>query len=344
MTQHLSIAIVTDAWHPQVNGVVRTLNRTRDELEALGHRVDVLSPEGYRSIPCPTYPEIRLALGAGRSIQKRLTKLKPDAVHIATEGPLGLAARRWCKRHALPFTTSYHTRFPEYIRLRLPIPLSWSYAFLKWFHGPAHRMLVATPSMERELVARGFQNIGRWSRGVDLALFQPQVERTSSHPPKLLYVGRVAPEKNIEAFLTCPVVGQKVVVGGGPALETLREAYPEVTFLGYRHGAELAAVMADADCFVFPSLTDTFGLVILESMACGVPVAAFPAPGPIDLITNGENGWISDDLAEAITHALQVPRQACRAFAEGYSWPKCTAQFISQLKPADPYELDETLS
>ena len=344
MAQSLLIAIVTDAWHPQVNGVVRTLSRTREELEALGHRVDVLSPEGYRSIPCPTYPEIRLALGAGRSIQKRLTRLKPDAVHIATEGPLGLAARRWCRRHALPFTTSYHTRFPEYIQLRLPIPVSWSYAFLKWFHGPAHRMLVATPSMEQELISRGFKNIGRWSRGVDLDVFQPVIDRTPTHPPTLLYVGRVAPEKNIEAFLACPVDGQKVVIGGGPALEALQASYPDVTFLGYRHGAELAALMGQADCFVFPSLTDTFGLVILESMACGVPVAAYPAPGPIDLIQNGLNGWIAEDLGEAITEALKVPRHTCRDFAEGYSWHRCTTQFAGQLEPADPYELDETLS
>lgn len=339
-----TIAIVTDAWFPQVNGVVRTLSRTKTLLEDRGHHVEVVSPEGYASIPCPTYPEIRLALFAARSVKKRLTALKPDAVHIATEGPLGLAARRWCRRNRLPFTTSYHTRFPEYVRLRLPIPLSWSYAFLRWFHGPAHRMLVATPSMERELVERGFKNIGRWSRGVDLELFRPDQQRTAPSTPILLYVGRVAPEKNIEAFLKTPHPGQKRVVGGGPQLEELKAKYPDVEFVGYLHGEELAACMRNADCFVFPSLTDTFGLVILESMASGVPVAAYPAPGPVDLIVNGENGYLSEDLGLAIEQALQVDRQACRTFAEQFSWERCTDQFASQLKPADPELLQQAVS
>ena len=344
MTSPNTIAIVTDAWFPQVNGVVRTLSRTKQELESRGHRVEVISPHGYQSVPCPTYPEIRLALFAARSVKKRLTELKPDAVHIATEGPLGLSARRWCRRNRLPFTTSYHTRFPEYIRLRLPIPISWSYAFLKWFHGPAHRMLVATPSMERELVERGFKNIGRWSRGVDLELFQPDPDRSRPTDPVLVYVGRVAPEKNIEAFLQTQHPGLKRVIGGGPALDDLRARYPDVEFVGYKHGEELAAAMRDADCFVFPSLTDTFGLVILESMASGVPVAAYPAPGPIDLIENGHNGWVSDDLDTAISHALKVDRAACRAFAETYSWSRCTDQFASQLKPADPELLEQAVS
>ena len=344
MTVPNTIAIVTDAWFPQVNGVVRTLSRTRDLLESRGHRVEVISPEGYTSMPCPTYPEIRLALFAARSVKKRLTRIKPDAVHIATEGPLGLAARRWCRRNRLPFTTSYHTRFPEYVRLRLPIPLALSYAFLKWFHGPAHRMLVATPSMEKELVDRGFNNIGRWSRGVDLTLFHPDVERQAPEQPILLYVGRVAPEKNIEAFLDAKVPGLKRVVGGGPALDHLTIQYPEVDFVGYRHGEELAAYVRNADCFVFPSLTDTFGLVILEAMASGVPVAAFPAPGPVDLIENGRNGWISENLEESITEALKVDRRECRLFAETYSWERCTDQFALQLKPADPALLESVVS
>lgn len=344
MTQPHTIAIVTDAWFPQVNGVVRTLSRTKEILESRGHRVEVMSPEGYRSIPCPTYPEIRLALFAGRAVKQRLTQLKPDAVHIATEGPLGLAARAWCERNQLPFTTSYHTRFPEYIRLRLPIPLHWSYAFLRWFHGPAHRMLVATQSMENELRERGFTNIGRWSRGVDLALFRPDANRTMPNPPVLLYVGRVAPEKNIEAFLQVPCKGVKRVVGGGPQLDALKAQYPTVEFLGYQHGEELAATMRDADCFVFPSLTDTFGLVILEAMASGVPVAALPAPGPIDLIENGVNGWLSEDLGEAIAQALGVNRLHCRRFAESFSWDRCTDQFVSQLKPADPERLQHAVS
>lgn len=344
MTIPNTIAIVTDAWFPQVNGVVRTLSRTKQELEHRGHRVEVISPEGYRSVPCPTYPEIRLALFAARSVKQRLTALKPDAVHIATEGPLGLAARRWCRRNRLPFTTSYHTRFPEYVRLRVPIPVSWSYAFLKWFHGPAHRMLVATQSMENELIEWGFSNIGRWSRGVDLDLFQTNPDRETPKTPVLLYVGRVAPEKNIGAFLDTPCEGIKRVVGGGPELDELKAKYPDVEFVGYKHGEELAACMRDADCFVFPSLTDTFGLVILESLASGVPVAAFPAPGPIDLIQNGKNGWISEDLAESIREALKVDRNACRAFAETFSWERCTDQFASQLKPAPQALLDQAVS
>lgn len=344
MTTLHTIAIVTDAWFPQVNGVVRTLSRTKEELESRGYRVEVISPEGYRSVPCPTYPEIRLALFAARSVKKRLTHLKPDAVHIATEGPLGLAARRWCRRNHLPFTTSYHTRFPEYVRLRVPIPLTWSYAFLKWFHGPAHRMLVATQSMETELVERGFRNIGRWSRGVDLDLFTPDVQRMAPKVPVLLYVGRVAPDKNIGAFLDTDCEGIKRVVGGGPELDDLKAKYPDVEFVGYKHGEELAACMRDADCFVFPSLTDTFGLVILESLASGVPVAAYPAPGPIDLIENGQNGWISEDLGDSIRRALQVDRVACRQFAETFSWQHCTDQFASQLKPAPQELLEQAVS
>ena len=343
MSEIKSLVIVTDAWFPQVNGVVRTLSTTKAELEKKGYRVAVISPEGYRSVPCPTYPEIRLALFASKAVGKRLSSLRPDAVHIATEGPLGLAARRWCKKNRFPFTTSYHTRFPEYVRLRAPIPISWSYTFLRWFHGPAHRMLVATQSMENELLARGFKNIGRWSRGVDLELFTHDGQHQRSKPPILLYVGRVAPEKNVGAFLELGCIGTKRVVGGGPELEALIQKYPEVEFLGYKHGPELALEIRQADCFVFPSRTDTFGLVILEALASGVPVAAYPAPGPLDLIENGHNGWVSEDLNHAINEALKVNREACRKFAERFSWENCTAQFISQLRPIEANKLQKTL-
>lgn len=335
MSKIKSLVIVTDAWFPQVNGVVRTLSTTKAELEKKGYQVAVISPDGYRSVPCPTYPEIRLALFANKAVAKRLSSLRPDAVHIATEGPLGLAARRWCRKNRFPFTTSYHTRFPEYVRLRAPIPISWSYTFLRWFHGPAHRMLVATQSMENELLARGFKNIGRWSRGVDLELFTHDSQHQKSKSPILLYVGRVAPEKNVGAFLELECVGTKRVVGGGPELEALIQKYPEVEFLGYKHGPELALEIRQADCFVFPSRTDTFGLVILEALASGVPVAAYPAPGPLDLIENGHNGWVSEDLNHAINEALKVNREACRKFAERFSWENCTAQFISQLSPIE---------
>jgi len=343
MSEIKSLVIVTDAWFPQVNGVVRTLSTTKAELEKKGYRVAVISPEGYRSVPCPTYPEIRLALFASKAVGKRLSSLRPDAVHIATEGPLGLAARRWCKKNRFPFTTSYHTRFPEYVRLRAPIPISWSYTFLRWFHEPAHRMLVATQSMENELLARGFKNIGRWSRGVDLELFTHDSQHQRSKSPILLYVGRVAPEKNVGAFLELGCIGTKRVVGGGPELEALIQKYPEVEFLGYKHGPELALEIRQADCFVFPSRTDTFGLVILEALASGVPVAAYPAPGPLDLIENGHNGWVSEDLNHAINEALKVNREACRKFAERFSWENCTAQFISQLRPIEANKLQKTL-
>ncbi len=335
-----SVVIVTDAWFPQVNGVVTTLSITKAELESKGYKVTVISPDGYRSVPCPTYPEIRLALFAGKSVSKRLSSLQPDAIHIATEGPLGLAARRWCRKNQFPFNTSYHTRFPEYVRLRAPIPISWSYVFLRWFHGPAYRMLVATQSMENELRARGFNNISRWSRGVDLKLFTNDGQHQRSKSPLLLYVGRVAPEKNINAFLDLECLGTKRVVGGGPELEALIRKYPEVEFVGYKRGQELALEMRKADCFVFPSRTDTFGLVILEALASGVPVAAYPAPGPVDLIENGHNGWVSEDLNQAINEALKVDREACRKFAEQFSWENCADQFISalQLVEADPLE------
>lgn len=333
MTKLNKLVIITDAWFPQVNGVVRTLSITKTALEKRGLTVEIISPEKYRSIPCPTYPEIRLALFPGRSVKSRLKKLRPDAIHIATEGPLGIAARRWCLKNNMRFTTSYHTRFPEYLKMRVPVPLSWSYAFLRWFHGPASRMLVATKSMERELVDRGFVNIGRWSRGVDLDLFSPNPSHKTSNCPILLYVGRVAPEKNIGAFLGVNIEGIKRVIGDGPELQSLAKKYPDVEFVGYKHGDELAAEMRKADCFVFPSRTDTFGLVILESLASGVPVAGYPAPGPIDLIENGYNGWISDNLTESIYKALKANRQDCRKFAERFSWERCTDQFISHIQP-----------
>jgi glycosyltransferase involved in cell wall biosynthesis len=330
----LHLVIVTDAWAPQVNGVVRTLQRTTMELERLGHRVDVISPDQFRTIPCPTYPEIRLALSPARKLGRTLDAAKPDAIHIATEGPLGRAARAWCLTRRLPFTTAYHTRFPEYVAARFAIPLAWTYAVVRRFHAPAARVMVATQSIERELIQRGFANLSRWSRGVDLELFRPDQQAALHLPrPIHLYVGRVAVEKNIGAFLALKLPGSKVVIGDGPQLAALKAHHPGVHFLGAKFGADLARHVAAADVFVFPSLTDTFGLVMLEAMACGLPVAAFPVAGPKDVVREGEVGALDWDLGKAIERAIALPRAACRLHAESFSWEAATRQFLANLAP-----------
>ncbi len=331
----MNILLVTDAWAPQVNGVVRTLERTRDALTDLGHRVTVLSPAG-RTLPCPGYPEIRLALRPRKLMRRAMAGGPFDAIHIATEGPLGLAASRWCRRHGLPFTTSYHTRFPEYLRMRAPVPLGMSYAWMRWFHGRASRTFVRTPTQKALLTERGFRNLHVWPGGVDTQLFRPRErDRLDLPRPISLYAGRVAVEKNLRAFLDLDLPGTKVIVGGGPALPDLQARYPDAHFLGYRHGEELAGLMSSADVFVFPSRTDTLGLVILESMACGVPVAAFPVPGPADLITDGGNGALDDDLREAVFRALSIDGDSCAEFAARFSWDASTRRFLSLLKPVD---------
>jgi glycosyltransferase involved in cell wall biosynthesis len=330
----LHLVLVTDAWVPQVNGVVRTLQRTRAELERLGHRVDVISPDQFRTIPCPTYPEIRLALWPGRKVYRQLDALKPDAIHISTEGPLGRAARAWCLKRRLPFTTAYHTRFPEYVAARFAVPLAWTYAIVRRFHAPAARVMVATQSVESELIERGFVNISRWTRGVDLELFRPDERATLDlQRPIHLYVGRVAVEKNIGAFLALTLPGSKVVIGDGPQLAALKAHYPGVHFLGAKFGSDLARHVAAADVFVFPSLTDTFGLVMLEAMACGLPVAAFPVAGPKDVVREGEVGALDWDLAKAAERALALSREACRRYAQDFSWEAATRQFLANLAP-----------
>lgn len=335
------IMLVTDAWEPQVNGVVRTLTRTTEECRAMGHEVEVIHPGlGYKTWPLPTYPEIQLALGARRDIEERFKAFEPEAIHISTEGTLGMAARAVCLKWKLPFTTSYHTKFPEYVNARFPfIPLSAGYQFMRWFHNAGGRLMVATPSMRDDLAARGFKNITPWARGVDTVLFNPDKRGIEGgvyqdlEGPVFVYVGRVSVEKNIEAFLDCELPGTKVVIGPGPQLDQLRKEYPEIQFLGPKYGDELARYFADADVFVFPSLTDTFGLVILESMACGTPVAAFPAPGPKDLIPGTGAGAVSEDLQEACLEALKMSRERCREYAEGFSWKACAEEFVKNLKP-----------
>jgi glycosyltransferase involved in cell wall biosynthesis len=328
----VKIAIVTDAWQPQINGVVKTLSQTAHVLRTLGHEVCVIEPNQFRTFPCPTYPEIHLAWFPYRRLSALLRNFAPDAVHIATEGTLGAAARKWCLRYGMPFTTSYHTQFPEYVRARVPIPLALSYAHLRRFHSSAARTMVATPAMQRQLEERGFRNIVRWTRGVDVDLFKPGDRQFLSFPrPIAMYVGRVAVEKNIEAFLQIRWSGTKVIVGDGPAREELQAKYPGARFVGYKFGEELASHVAAADVFVFPSRTDTFGLVLLEAMACGVPVAAYPVTGPIDVVRNGVTGVLDEDLSAAAEAALRIERENCRAHALTHTWEHATRQFVSQL-------------
>ena len=328
----MRIAIATDAWSPQVNGVVTTLLQTRDELARLGHVVLMISPEGRRTIPCPTYPEIRLAFFQERRIAAQLDAFAPDCIHIATEGPLGLATRSYCRKQRLSFTTSYHTRFPEYVRARAPVPLGLSYAFMRWYHGAAARVFVATDSMQRQLEARGIEHTVRWSRGVDTGIFRTEPKIAYDLPrPIWINVGRVSVEKNIEAFLALDLPGSKVIIGDGPDRARLERQFSECYFLGYKFGAELAAHLAGADVFVFPSRTDTFGLVMLEAMACGLPVAALPVTGPADVVTDGATGALDEDLAKACRRALDVDREACRQYAESRSWRRSTEQFADWL-------------
>jgi glycosyltransferase involved in cell wall biosynthesis len=317
---------------PQTNGVVKTLGTTVAQLRAQGHEVLVIEPGQFRNFPLPTYPEIRLAWLPGSKLSAMLDHFAPHAVHIATEGTLGSAARDWCRKRRVEFTTSYHTQFPEYVRARFPIPLNVSYSILRRFHGSAARTMVATPSMQRLLEERGFRNIVRWTRGVDVELFRPRPKDFLKFPrPISLYFGRVAVEKSVEDFLKLDLPGTKVIVGDGPARAQLEAQYPQCVFTGYKFGEELAQHVAAADVFVFPSRTDTFGLVLLEAMACGVPVAAYPVTGPIDVVKNGETGVLHDDLREAALGALKIDPAACREYAVQHTWARATQQFFSNL-------------
>ena len=331
------ILIVSDAWEPQVNGVVRTLQTVTRELHALGHIVEVIGPDRFRTIPCPTYPDIRLSLFPSRRLGRLIEAFAPDALHIATEGPLGLAAQKWARKRGCAFTTAFHTRFPEYVHARTGLPPSLFYGFLRRFHGAGQGMMVATASLRDELAGRGFKSLRTWSRGVDLGLFTPQPrEDWGGLPgPIFIYVGRVAVEKNIRAFLDLDLPGSKVVVGGGPQLASLRNDYPAVHFAGPRYGTDLARAYASADVFVFPSVTDTFGLVILEALASGTPVAAYNVTGPKDVLADadGHIGAVGDDLRAAAIAALGGDRVACRAHAERFSWRACAEMFLSHLVP-----------
>jgi glycosyltransferase involved in cell wall biosynthesis len=328
----MRIAIVTDAWFPQTNGVVNTLAQTAAWLGRFGHEVRMVTPREFRSVPCPTYPEIRFSLFPYRALERGLLAFAPEALHIATEGPLGLAARRFCIRRKLRFTTSYHTQFPQYLRARFPIPIGFSYRVLRWFHGAAAHCMVSTPAVRSQLTARGFAKLAVWRRGVDTQLFRPRSKDfLALQRPIAAYVGRLAVEKNIDAFLQMDWPGAKILIGDGPERARLQAQYPQATFAGFRFGEDLASHLAAADVMVFPSLTDTFGLVNLEAMACGVPVAAFPVTGPIDVIEDGVTGALDTDLARAAVRALALDPAECRAHAVGSGWDICTREFERNL-------------
>jgi len=330
----MKIMIVTDAWEPQVNGVVRTLKQTKIELEKMGHEVDVLTPLEFKTVPCPTYPDISLSILPGKKVKQRMNTFAPDAIHIATEGPLGMAARSYAIRNKLPFSTAYHTRFPEYVYARTKIPLSLTYRFLRWFHGPSQAVMAPTNVVKKDLEFWGFKNVVLWTRGVDLNVFSMQESKVlNSEHPIYLYVGRVAVEKNIEAFLELDLPGSKWVVGDGPALTRIKEKYPNVNYLGVLNQPELAKVYAAADVFVFPSKTDTFGLVLLEAMACGLPVAAYPVTGPLDVLGDSDAGKMDENLRQACLDALQIPREKARAHAELFSWKAASIEFLNHLHP-----------
>jgi glycosyltransferase involved in cell wall biosynthesis len=332
------VLIISDAWFPQVNGVVRTLATLVRELAELGVTAEVIGPDKFRTLPCPTYPDIRLSVLPRRRLSQMMTAFQPDALHIATEGPLGIAARKLARSRGWIFTTAFHTRFPEYLRARTRFPTALSYAWLRRFHNAGHGLMVATESLRQELAERGFKELRAWSRGVDLAQFrmEPREAWPDLPRPLFLYVGRVAVEKNVTAFLDLDLPGSKVVVGDGPQLSTLKRAYPGVRFMGALHGEKLSRAYAGADVMVFPSLTDTFGLVMLESLACGTPVAAFPATGPKDVLVGGGPavGCVHADLRYAALTALaRGDRAACRRYAETYSWRACAERFLTNLVP-----------
>jgi glycosyltransferase involved in cell wall biosynthesis len=328
------MALVTDAWLPQINGVTTTLSRCRHEIEKRGHIVHVISPDLFWNVPCPRYRGIRLAVLAGYGVRCMLDRDRPEAIHIATEGPLGLAARGHCTRRGIPFTTAFHTKFADYLRVYLGVPKKWTWHFQRWFHGRAQRTLVPTASIQHELEDRGFRNLVLWRRGVDTRIFQPREGDYYGLPrPVFLSVGRVAAEKNIEAFLDLELPGSKVVVGDGPVRAALARKYPGVHWAGFRTGEDLARHYAGADVFVFPSRTDTFGVVMLEANASGLPIAAFPVPGPLDVIKPGVNGAMNEDLSKACRSALDLDRAACRRFAESHSWDRCADVLLENLAP-----------
>ena len=330
----MKILIVTDPWPPVVSGVVRTYQSTIRHLKQNGHQVEVIAPDRFTTVRCPTDTHLRLAVYAGRKTGRLIEAFDPDAIHVASEGPLGLAARNWCMAHQVPFTTSYTTKLPEYLKVRSGVPETLTYSLVRWFHRPSSAVMVSTDTLLAELRAHGFQNLVRWSRGVDLDLFRPRNrDFLAARRPILTYVGSVAVEKNIEAFLQLDVPGTKYVVGDGPQRVQLQRKYSEVKFVGNHAGEDLAAYYAASDVFVFPSRTDTFGLVILEALACGVPVAAYPVPGPLDVVGNSGVGALDVDLRAAVLKALKIDPAQCRRYAQQFGWENVARQFVANLHP-----------
>lgn len=338
------ITVVTDAWHPQVNGVVRSIERTNAELVAMGAEVTMVTPDLFRTLPLPSYPEIRVAISTYRRVAREIERGQPAYVHIATEGPLGLKARKWCRRHGMPYTTSYHTRFPEYVAARLPVPQSWLYAMVRRFHNGGAGCMVATDTLAAELSARGFRNLMRWSRGIDADLFRPRPDENDMFDlprPIFINVGRVAVEKNLEAFLSLDLPGSKVIVGDGPQRASLERRYPNAHFAGVMVGEELARAYASADVFVFPSRTDTFGNVLLEALASGLPVAAYPVMGPLDILGDSDAGILDEDLRAACLGAMAIDPAAARELALSFSWRRSALQFLDNIRLANGETLEE---
>jgi glycosyltransferase involved in cell wall biosynthesis len=328
----MHILVVTDAWKPQVNGVVRSLESVGRALTEIGNRVDFLTPQDFATVPLPTYAEIRLALATPRAVAQQIDAVAPEHIHIATEGPLGFAARRYCLRKKRMFTTSYHTRFPEYISVRTPIPEKLTYAWLRRFHNASNGVMVATKSIAEDLKSRRFQRLMCWSRGVDHSVFNPSNAVTLNLPrPIFLFAGRLAPEKNLEAFLSLDLPGSKVIAGDGPSRRALEASYPDAHFLGMKDAHALAVYYASADVFVFPSRTDTFGVVLIEALACGLPVAALPVPGPLDVIGTSGAGVLDTDLRAACLAALEIPRDKARAHGLNFTWAKSARQFLDNV-------------
>lgn len=341
----MRILIAADAWQPYISGQTQTFAELVKRLRAEDHVVEVITPYMFRTIPFPYYPSFRIPIWVTRKVVRMIEDFAPDAIHLATEGPVGCAAREWCVRHGFPFTTSYTTKIPEYLKNWFGLPLFVGYEFFRWFHGPASRVMISTASFHRELTERGFSNLAMWTRGVDTDLFRP---RDSTHSkekrPIYLSVGRVAREKNLSAFLDLPLEGTKVVVGDGPILRSLSKKYSDVRFVGEKRGEELARIYSDADVFVFPSRLDTFGLVLLEALASGTPVAAYPVTGPNDVIGNAEVGALDEDLAEAVRRALMVSREECRDYAKQFTWDRSVNQFLENLCSKDSQETESHIA
>ncbi len=337
-----TILIVTDAWYPQINGVVRSLEKLAEVIREKGYNVEFLEPSSFLTVAMPTYKEIRLSLTIPSAVRDKIIEINPDAIHIATEGPLGAMARHFCNKRKIPFSTSFHTQYPEYIRARAPVPLRWTYAYFRRFHASAKYCLVSSKTVADRLKQRGFTNIVNWSLGVDLDIFNPKYHIDNFFEdnladekitrPVFLFVGRVAVEKNIEAFLSLNLPGTKLVVGSGPQLEEMQKKYPDVVFVGSKKGEELSQYYASSDCFIFPSRTDTFGLVLLEAMASGVPVAAYPVQGPLDVIGKDcKAGVLDEDLQKAALEAVKIDRKICREYASKFTWQASAEIFLEHL-------------